>query len=74
MLLPWRNRVKRQIGLRRLQAVALLEGLDHLEEAVRSNLGDEENLHSTGMPVNQEAELMNNFVEVSGHNLESSQT
>ncbi len=47
MLLP------RQIGLRGLQAVALLKGLDHLEEAVRSNLGDEENLH------NAEAEFMN---------------
>jgi hypothetical protein len=53
MLLPRQNRVKRQIGLRGLQAVALLKGLDHLKEAVRPNLGDEENLH------NAEAEFMN---------------
>jgi hypothetical protein len=40
------NRVKKQKGLRGLQAVSLLKGLDHLEEAVRPNLGDEENLHN----------------------------
>jgi hypothetical protein len=52
MLLPRQNRVKRQIGLRGLQAVALLEGLDHLEEAVRSDLGDKEHLHSTIQKLN----------------------